>query len=128
MEFVVALIKQVAPEVVNVPCIIHRKALLAKKVVNQENNCQLADVISIATAALKNAKSNCAFQEIVKGMEDEGRLVYHSEVRWLSRGRVMKRVWKVREELVMWFNGQEDHKAHLIQDLLRLTRLAYLNS
>ena len=60
-------------------------------------------------------------------MEGEGRLVYHSEVRWLSRGGVMKRVWKVREELVMWFNGQEDLKAHLIQDLFRLARLAYLN-
>ena len=127
MEFVVALIKQVAPEVVNVPCMIHREALLAKKLVNQENNCQLADVISVATAALKNAKSNRAFQEIVKEIEDERRLVYHSEVRWLSRGRVMKRVWKVREEVLLWFNGQENHKAHLIQDLFRLARLAYLN-
>ena len=126
MEFVVALIKQVAPEVVNVSCVIHREALVAKKLVNQENNCQLADVISIATAALKNAKSKRVFQEIVKGMEDEGRFVYHSEVRWLSRGKVMKRVWKVREELVMWFNGQ-DHKPHLIQDLFQLARLAYLN-
>ena len=84
-------------------------------------------MISIATAALKNAKSNRAFQEIVKGMEDDGRLVYHSEVRWLFRVRVIKRVWKVREELVMWFKGQEEHKAHLIQDLFRLARLAYLN-
>ena len=81
-------------------------------------------MIRIATAALKNAKSNRAFQEIVKGMEDKGSLVYHSEVRWLSRGRIVKRVWKVREELVMWFNGQEDHQAHLIQDLLLLARLA----
>ena len=127
MEFVVAFIKQVAPEVVNATCIIHREALVAKKLVNQENNCQLADVISIATAALKNAKSNRAFQEIVKGMEDEGRFVYHSGIRWLSRGRVMKRVRKVQEELVMWFNGQEDHKAYLIQNLFRLARLAYLN-
>ena len=34
----------------------------------------------------------------------------------------------MQEELVMCFNGQEDHKAHLIQDLFRLARLAYLNS
>ena len=83
MEFLVALIKQVAPKVVSVPSIIHREALVAKKLFNQENNCQLADVISdvinIATAAQKNAISNRAFQGVVKEMEDEGRLVHHSE-------------------------------------------------
>ena len=26
----------------------------------------------------------------------------------------------------MWFNGREDHRAHLIQDLFWLARLAYL--
>ena len=26
----------------------------------------------------------------------------------------------------MWFNGGEDHRAHLIQDLFWLARLAYL--
>ena len=53
------------------------------------------------------------------------RLVYHSEVKWLSRGRVIERVWKLREEL-MWFNGREDHRANMIQNLFWLARLAYL--
>ena len=38
----------------------------------------------------------------------------------------MDRVWKLREELLVWFNGREDHIAHLIQDLFWLARLAYL--
>ena len=57
------------------------------------------------------------------------RLVYHSEVksnRELSRGGVIERVWKLREELVMWFNGREDHRAHMIQNLFWLARLVYL--
>ena len=129
---VVALIKQVAPEVVNIHCIIRREALVAKKLVNQERNCQLADVISdvisIATTIplLKNAKSNRAFHELVKEMGDDERLVYHTEVRWLPRERVMERVWKLRKELAVWFNGREDHRACLIQDLFWLARLAYL--
>ena len=127
---VVALIKQVAPEVMNIHCIIHREALVAKKLVNQEKNCQLVDVISdvigIATTILKHAKSNRAFHELVKEMGDNVRLVYHAEVRWLSRGRVMARVWKLRKELAVWFNGREDHRACLIQDLFWLARLAYL--
>ena len=59
-------------------------------------------------------------------MKDDRRLVYHSEVRWMSRGRVTERVWKLREELVVWFNRREDHRAHLIQNLFWLARPAYL--
>ena len=117
---VVALIKQVAPEVVSIHCILHREALVAKKLVN-EKNCQLADMIcddtKIVTAILKKPKSNRAFHELVREMGDDVRLIYHSEVRWLSRGRVIERVWKLREELVVWFNGREDHRANIIQNL-----------
>ena len=93
---VVALIKQVAPEVVSIHCILHREALVAKKLANEEKNCQLADVIcavtKIVTTILKKPKSNRAFHELVREMGDDMRLVYHSEVRWLSRGRVIERV------------------------------------
>ena len=51
--------------------------------------------------------------------------VCHSEVGWLSRGRIIERVWKLREELVVWFNGREDHRADMIQNLFWLARLAY---
>ena len=127
---VVDLIKQVAPEVVSIHCILHREALVAKKLANEEKNCQLADVIcdvtKIVTTILKKPKSNRAFHELVREMGDDVRLVYHSEVRWLSRGRVIERVWKLREELVVWFNGREDHRANMIQNLFWLARLAYL--
>ena len=38
----------------------------------------------------------------------------------------MEKMWKLREELLVWFIGREDHRAHLIQDLFWLARLAYL--
>ena len=126
----VALIKQVASEVVSIHCILNREALVAKKLANEEKNCQLAavicDVIKIVTTILKKLKSNRVFHELVREMGDDVRLVYHSEIRWLSRGRVIERVWKLRDELVVLFNGRENHRAHMIQNLFSLVRLAYL--
>ena len=82
---VVALIKQVAPEVVSIHCILHREALVAKKLANEEKNCQLdyviCDVTKIVTTILKKPKSNREFHELVREMGDDVRLVYHSEVR-----------------------------------------------
>ena len=78
-------------------------------------NCQLTDVIyditKIVTTILKKSKSNRAFQELVREMGNDVRLVYHSEVRCLSHGRVIEREWKWREELVVWFNGRKDYRA-----------------
>ena len=78
------------------------------------------------TTILKKTKSNRAFHEFVRKMGDDVRLVYHSEVRWLSRGRVIGRVWKLRKELVVWLNGREDHRDNMIQNLFWLAKLAYL--
>ena len=46
---VVALIKQVAPEVVSIHCFLHCEALVAKKLANEEKNCQLTYVICHVT-------------------------------------------------------------------------------
>ena len=101
----------------SIHCILNREALVAKKLPNEKKNCQLADAIcdvtKIETTILKKSKSNRTFRELVREMGDDVRLVYHSEVR-------------LREELVVWYNGGEDHRAHMIQNLLWLDRLAYL--
>ena len=84
----------------------------------------ICDAIKIVTTILKNSKSNHAFHELVREMGDDGRFVCHSEVRWLSRERDMEEVGKLREELVLRFNGREDHRAHLSQNLFWLARPA----
>ena len=57
----------------------------------------ICDVTRIVTTILNKSKSNRAFHELVRETGDDVRLVYHSEVRWLSRGRVIERVWKLRD-------------------------------
>ena len=70
-----------------------------KKLGNGKENYQLADAISdvikIVNAILNSPKKSCEFEEIVIETGRDGHH-YHSEVWWISRERVVERVWNLR--------------------------------
>ncbi|XP_078256189.1 protein FAM200A-like [Rhinoraja longicauda] len=78
-------------------CCLHREALAAKKLNtccnDQKNELEelLQDVVKIVNAFRPQAKKCRLFSEQCKDMSaDHMILLLHSEVRWLSRGRVLK--------------------------------------
>jgi len=97
---IVALIKQVAQEVVNIHCVINRRALEDKKLGNEENY-QLADVIKIVNATLNSPKKSHEFDELVIEIGGDRHFLYHSEVCWIFHERVMERVWNLRQEFLV---------------------------
>lgn len=106
----VSRIKNVAPNCSSSHCILHRHALVAKKIPSD-----LKDVLNEAVKIINFVKSrplqSRLFAQICDDMRSQHQsLLMHTEVRWLSRGKVLARLFELRDELLVFFTG-ENHSA-----------------
>jgi len=95
-SLVCAKVKESGGEAVRVHCIIHQEALCAKTV-------QLGDVMNtvVKTVNIIRARGlyHREFQAFLSDVDAEyGDVLYHSDVRWLSRGSV-QRFYSLRSEI-----------------------------
>ena len=90
-SLVCAKVRESGGEAVKMHCIIHQEALCAKTV-------QLGDVMNtvVKTVNITRARGlyHREFQAFLSDVNAEyGDLLFHSEVRWLSRGSVLQRFY-----------------------------------
>lgn len=110
-------------EAVKMHCIIHQEALCAK-------TAQLSDVMNTVVKTVNiirvRALYHREFQTFLPDVDAEcGDLLYHSEVRWLSRGSVLRRFYSLRSEIDQ-FLKEKDRPLHELSDPLWLADLASL--
>uniref|UniRef100_A0A7M4E8X6 DUF4371 domain-containing protein n=1 Tax=Crocodylus porosus TaxID=8502 RepID=A0A7M4E8X6_CROPO len=102
------LVKKEAPHVVVTHCFLHRHALATKTLPTT-----LKEVLSTAIKVINFIRSRSLNHRIFKrfcqemGAEYEV-LLYHTEVRWLSRGQVLKRLFKLRAEVSLFLKEKEN--------------------
>ena len=123
---VVARVKTVAPNIISTHCMIHRAALASKNI-----GASLSDVLSSCVQIIDHIKTRPLSARIFALLCEEmgadyQNLLLHTEVRWLSRGRVLKRVFDLREELVIFLTEYNANLASLVVDVAWLAKLAYL--
>ena len=53
-------------------------------------------------------------------------LLFHFSVRWLWKGKVLSRVYQLKNELAMFFHDKKTEWEQLFQDEHRVSMLAYL--
>lgn len=83
-------------------CIIDQEALCSKLVLRKE---VMNIVVSTVNYVRKNGLTHRQFQQFLSDMEADHRdVVYYSEVRWLSRGAVLKRFFDLRKEINIFMN------------------------
>jgi len=58
---------------------------------------------------------------------DHQNLLFHSEVRWLSRGEVLKMLYELRKEVELFLIDKKSDLPHYFQDNKRVARLTYLS-
>ncbi|CAL9683899.1 unnamed protein product [Knipowitschia caucasica] len=123
----VARVKSVNPNIIATHCMLHRQALAAK-----DMDPDLHSVLNTAVSAVNFVKSRALqsrlFGQLCRDMDAEhDALLYHSEVRWLSRGKVLQRVFELRKEMGEFLREQKPDLAEIFTNPESVCKLAYLS-
>ncbi|XP_077301648.1 protein FAM200C-like [Arctopsyche grandis] len=118
-------LKNVAPNVLTIHCIIYRQHLVAKKL-----NGRLHKSLSIFIVVINKIKSHPLndrlFRQLCKENDEEfERLNLHTEVRWLSKGNCLKRFYALFDTIVEFLDVNNE-KICIELKLLR-NDVAYLS-
>ena len=112
---------------------IHREALVKK--LNHDKNQRseleivLSDIVKVVNFVRSHSKKHRMFSELCKNMEaNQLRLLYHAEVRWLSRGKVLKRIFQLRNELSTFLTQERHPMSANFEDIYWLAKLSYLSA
>ncbi|XP_068229726.1 protein FAM200C-like [Palaemon carinicauda] len=120
------LIQAVNPEISVDHCIIHRYSLGSKSL---PGNLKLVfeDVLKIVNFIKSRDVNSRIFKELCKEMGEEYQvLLYHTDVRWLSRGKVVHRVIELRKAIQEFLEQKGSPFATKFTDKEWLARLCYL--
>lgn len=121
-----ALVKKENPDVIFTHCFIHREALVAKSLVPGLNEVLQTVVKMVNFIKCKFLKSRL-FNDLCSAMDSEHtQLLFHTEVRWLSRGRVLQRFYELRQDLLLFFTCEESQFADFLSDNSWCTKVAFL--
>ena len=119
-------VKELAPGATSVHCMIHRQAL-ASRTLPSDLQSALKIAIKTVNFVKKSALNTRLFSKLCKDMSaDHTTLLYHTDVRWLSKGNMLSRVFELREELAEFLGRQKQELATYFGDPLFIQRLAYL--
>ena len=121
-----AKVLEVHPTVEWVHCIIHREALVAKQL-SPSLNTVLSQCIKIINAIKSSPLKSRIFAKLCEDNNSAyTQLLLHTEVRWLSRGRALARLFMLRDEVYQFLLPISPDLTALFDNSLWLLQFAYL--
>ncbi|XP_046976463.1 SCAN domain-containing protein 3-like [Vanessa cardui] len=103
-----ALVKTKNPSAITTHCVIHRQALAAKTL-PECFTIALKTAIKVVNFIKKSALNTRLFKQLCSDMNSEHEtLLFHTEVRWLSKGNMLSRLYELREEVQVFLTNKEN--------------------
>jgi zinc finger BED domain-containing protein 5/7/8/9 len=109
-----------------VHCMIHREVLVSKALPSILKDT-LNEVVSVVNYIKANALRSRIFAALCEAMDSDYKtLLYHTEVRWLSKGKVLNRFLFMKVEIVLFIDTEEVDFSFLKEDIWWL-RVSFLS-
>ncbi|XP_068234114.1 protein FAM200C-like [Palaemon carinicauda] len=119
------LVKKEVPHVTVTHCMLHRHAL-ATKTLPEKLKTVLSVVVRAVNFIRERAVNHCLFASFYEEIGAEHSVLYHTEVRWLSRGKVLTRVFELQEEIMQFLRNQGSEIADHFENREFILSPAYL--
>lgn len=122
-----ARVAEVAPRVKWTHCCIHRQSL-ASKPLPPDLRKVLDEAVKIVNFIKAKPTNSRLFKLLCEGMDSpHTTLLLHTEVRWLSRGKVLTRLFELRHEVILFFEEHPFNLGSRLHSSEWLQSLAYLS-
>ena len=124
----VAFVKTQNPNLIITHCFLHREVLVSKTL-GAVLKSVLDKVVSMVNFIKSRSLKTRLFKKLCETMESKHEcLILYTEIRWLSRGKVLDRVYELRKELYIFFESEDKPEfCELIGNDLWCAQLAYLS-
>ncbi|XP_072391924.1 zinc finger BED domain-containing protein 5-like [Diabrotica undecimpunctata] len=120
-------VKSVAKNCTFMHCSIYRQALAVKRMPEQFKNV-LQDAIKVVNFIKSRALNSRLFSNLCCEMgSNHIQLLLHTEIRWISRGKMLNRLSQLRSEVQLFLMGTDFELRNRLTDEHWLISLAYLS-